>query len=73
MQAFEKLKEKLLSAPIVTPPDWSLHFGILCDASDYAIGAVLSYRLNKNFHAIYYASKARSITKKNYTTTEKNY
>ena len=40
-QAFQHLKEKLISAPIITSPDWSLPFEVMCDASDYAIGAVL--------------------------------
>ena len=39
--AFVKLKEMLTSAPIMQPPDWTLPFEIMCDASDYAVGAVL--------------------------------
>lgn len=39
MEAWKLLKEKLVSAPIVTTPDWSLPFEIMCDASDVAIGA----------------------------------
>ncbi|XP_070667824.1 uncharacterized protein [Malus domestica] len=35
--AFKHLKEALTSAPIITPPDWSLPFELMCDASDYAI------------------------------------
>ena len=41
MQDFSILKNKLVSAPIVVVPDWDLPFKIMCDASDYAIGAVL--------------------------------
>ena len=41
MQAFSVLKDKLVSAPIVVAPDWDLLFKLMCDASDYAIGAVL--------------------------------
>jgi hypothetical protein len=29
----------------------------MCDARDYAVGAVLGQRKSKNFHAIHYASK----------------
>lgn len=41
MVAFETLKSKLVSAPIVITLDWSLPFEIMCDASDNAVGAVL--------------------------------
>jgi hypothetical protein len=40
-EAFEILKKALITAPIVQPPDWNLPFEIICDASDFAIGAVL--------------------------------
>jgi hypothetical protein len=43
-EAFVKLKNLLTSAPIIQPPDWSLPFEIMCDASDYAIGAVLGQK-----------------------------
>jgi len=39
--AWEKLKLKLISAPIISPSDWSKPFEIMCDASDFAIGDVL--------------------------------
>ena len=43
-KAFVNLKNLLTSAPIIQPPDWSLPFEIMCDASDYAIGAVLGQK-----------------------------
>ena len=43
----------------------------MCDASDYAMGAVLEKRFEKIFKAIYYASKTFNETQENYTTTEK--
>ena len=52
-------------------PDWSLPFEIMCDASDYAVGAVLGQRVDRVPHAIYYASKTLSDAQLNYTTTEK--
>ena len=41
LQAWEELKQKLVSAPIISTPDWTRPFEIMCDASDYVIGAVL--------------------------------
>jgi len=53
----ELLKNALISAPINQPPDWSLPFEIMCDASDYAVGAVLGQTKDKKHHATAYASK----------------
>ncbi|KAK1664174.1 hypothetical protein QYE76_052333 [Lolium multiflorum] len=43
-EAFETLKKALTTAPVVEPPDWNLPFEIMCDASDFAVGAVLGQR-----------------------------
>ena len=40
VEAFEILKKALITAPIVQTPDWNLPFEIMCDASDYVVGAV---------------------------------
>ncbi|KAL4310799.1 hypothetical protein GQ457_01G020300 [Hibiscus cannabinus] len=42
--AFEELKLRLISAPVVVPPDWSSPFELMCDASDHAVGAALGQR-----------------------------
>ncbi|GJY46826.1 reverse transcriptase domain-containing protein [Tanacetum coccineum] len=47
-KAFELLKEKLTCAPLIVSPNWDLPFELMCDASDFAIGAILSYSL-KNY------------------------
>ena len=70
-KAFVKLKSVLTSAPVIQPPDWSLPFEIICDASDYAVGAVLGQRKDKKPYVIYYASKTLHSAQMNYTTTEK--
>ncbi|XP_050387219.1 uncharacterized protein LOC126803454, partial [Argentina anserina] len=69
--AFETLKKLMTSAPIMAPPDWSLPFELMCDASDYAVGAVLGQRKDKQPYAIYYASRTLNDAQQNYTTTEK--
>ncbi|CAN6687821.1 unnamed protein product [Malus baccata var. baccata] len=70
-KAFNHLKEKLTLAPIIVPPDWSLHFELMCDASDYALGAVLGQMRDKKPHVIYYASRTLNDAQLNYSTTEK--
>ena len=70
---FDKLKTMLVSPPIMRSPNWELPFEIMCDASDYAIGAVLGQREDKKAFVIYYASKTLDSTQSNYTTTEKEF
>ncbi|XP_031095185.1 uncharacterized protein LOC115999477 [Ipomoea triloba] len=69
--AFEKLKEALCQAPIIQPLDWPLPFELMCDASDYAVGAVLCQKRNRNYHVIHYASHTLDEVQVNYATTEK--
>ncbi|GJS57858.1 reverse transcriptase domain-containing protein [Tanacetum coccineum] len=71
IQAFETLKKKLTEAPILIAPDWDLPFELMCDASDFAIGAVLGQRHEKHFRPIHYASKTMNEAESHYTTTEK--
>ncbi|XP_058732958.1 uncharacterized protein LOC131604542 [Vicia villosa] len=71
LKAFEILKTALISAPIMQPPDWGLLFEVMCDASDYAVGAVLGQRKDKKLHAIYNASRILDPAQMNYATTEK--
>nr|GFA86850.1 reverse transcriptase domain-containing protein [Tanacetum cinerariifolium] len=71
IQAFQTLKKKLTEAPILIAPNWDLPFELMCDASDFAIGAILGQRHKKHFKPIHYASKTMNIAEINYTTTEK--
>ena len=57
VQAFSILKDKLVSAHIVVAPDWDLPSELMCDASDYAIGAMLGQKRDRIFHVIHYASR----------------
>eukprot|EP00261_Vitis_vinifera_P031347 XP_019072590.1 PREDICTED: uncharacterized protein LOC109121780 [Vitis vinifera] len=70
-RSFELLKQFLTSAPIVRAPNWELPFEVMCDSSDYAIGAVLGQREDGKPYVIYYASKSLNDAQRNYTTTEK--
>ena len=57
LSAFKEIKFRLVITPIMATPDWNKEFEIMCDASDYAMGAVFGQRTEKIFRAIYYASK----------------
>nr|GEW53435.1 reverse transcriptase domain-containing protein [Tanacetum cinerariifolium] len=57
IEAFNILKKKLTEAPILVSPDWDLPFEIMCDASDYAVGAVLGKRKTKHFQPIHYVTE----------------
>ena len=69
--AFEDIKTKLVIAPIMATPDWSKNLEIMCDASNYAMGAVLGQIIERIFQAIYYASKTFNEAQENYSTTKK--
>ncbi|GKD13866.1 reverse transcriptase domain-containing protein [Tanacetum coccineum] len=71
IESFNILKKKLTEAPILVAPDWDLPFEIMCDVSDYAVGAVLGKRNTKHFQPIHYASKTMTDAQAHYTTTEK--
>nr|GFC98695.1 reverse transcriptase domain-containing protein [Tanacetum cinerariifolium] len=71
IQAFRTLKDKLIEAPILIAPNWDQPFKLMCDASDYAVEAVLGQRIEKHFRPIHYASKTMNQAEANYITTEK--
>ncbi|RVW44203.1 Retrovirus-related Pol polyprotein from transposon 17.6 [Vitis vinifera] len=68
--SFDQLKKFLTTTPIVRAPNWQ-PFELMCDASDFAIGAVLGQREDGKPYVIYYASKTLNEAQRNYTTTEK--
>ncbi|GKC07680.1 reverse transcriptase domain-containing protein [Tanacetum coccineum] len=71
IESFNILKKRLTEAPILVAPDWDLLFEIMCDASDYAVGAVLGQRKTKHVQLIHYASKTMMDAQAHYTTMEK--
>ena len=50
--------------------DWDLLFELMCDASDYEIGAVLGQKRDRIFQVIHYASRTLNDAQLNYATTE---
>jgi hypothetical protein len=66
-RAFSEVK----NAPILSCPDFNHPFTPQCDAYDIGIGAVLTQNFNGNERVICYLSRALSLTKRKYSTTEK--
>ena len=61
-QTWEMLKKDLVSAPIISAPDWIQLFEIMCDASDFAIGVVLKERIDNRQHVILYSSNKSCVS-----------
>ncbi|GJQ94317.1 reverse transcriptase domain-containing protein [Tanacetum coccineum] len=58
IEAFNTLKKNLTEAPILIAPDWNEPFELMCDASDFALGAVLEVTLVRNIlNRIHYAKQ----------------
>ena len=70
-KAFETLKEKLSTTPVLKGPNWTLSFHIFTDASDTAVGASLGQKEESCNYAIYFISKNLTLAELNYTVTEK--
>ena len=51
--SFEEIKSRLVEAPIMKKPDWNREFEVMCDASDFAMGAILGQKAEKVFKATY--------------------
>ncbi|XP_050295859.1 uncharacterized protein LOC126735794 [Anthonomus grandis grandis] len=69
--AFNTIKEKLVSAPVLSCPDFDLPFIIQCDASDFGLGAVLYQVQGDEEHAICFLSRSLTKNERRYSTTEK--
>ena len=59
-KAFNSLKNRLSSSPILSLPNFTIPFIVYTDASDLGLGAVLSQRIGSTEHVVCYAS--RSLT-----------
>ncbi|XP_057790463.1 uncharacterized protein LOC131007571 [Salvia miltiorrhiza] len=54
IHAFDLLKTKLTTSPIIQPPNWKLLVELMYNASYYVVGAVLDQKLGKESHIIVY-------------------
>ena len=71
LRAFEQLKKEITSVITIQPPNWTIPFELMCDASDHAPRAVLGQRVDKKPPVIYYTSRSLNDAHLNHTTTEK--
>ncbi|XP_059068671.1 uncharacterized protein LOC131859137 [Cryptomeria japonica] len=72
-EAFETIKTKLVTTPVLRGPNWELPFHIHTDASDASMGAVLGQKEDNLFYSIYYINKNFTREEINYTVTEKEF
>lgn len=71
LKKFTDLKQALMSAPILSFPNFNIPFHIQTDASNNAIGAVLLQNVDDLFKPIAFASRKLSETEKRYSATER--
>src|SRR5436853_4505217 len=69
--AFSELKKRFTSAPILRHFDPQLPCRVKCDASDFAIGAILSQEVNKRLHPIAFHSRKMNKHEINYEIHDK--
>lgn len=69
--AFKDVKACLVSAPILTCPDFSKPFTISCDASGFGVGAVLSQQSDQGEVVVAYASRTLTKQEQKYSATER--
>ena len=69
--SFERLKALITTTLILQALDWSLPFELMCDASDYDVGAMLGHRRDKKSFVIQYTNKTLVSEKVNYSTIKK--
>ncbi|GFT82015.1 retrovirus-related Pol polyprotein from transposon 297 [Trichonephila clavipes] len=70
-KAFEELRAKLVTQPILFAPDFATDFILQTDASEAGVGVVLSQRIEGEEHPIVFLSKKFSKAERNYSTVER--
>ena len=71
--AFQNLKDALTSAPVLKLYDESKPVRIICDASDYCIGAILEQQHGNDWYPVEFYSKKLTSAELNYSATEKEF
>lgn len=69
--SFRKIKDCLVSAPILSCPDFSIPFQVQTDASAFGIGAVLTQHHGDGEHVVAYISRSLTRAEKNFSTVER--
>lgn len=69
--AFKLLKEQLITAPVLSCPNFDLPFIIQTDASGFGLGAVLTQQHSEGEKVICYLSRSLTRNERNYSTTER--
>lgn len=69
-EAFQQIKNCLVSAPILSCPNFNEEFIVECDASSYGLGAVVLQRYDGQEHVICYMSRTLTRCERKYTVTE---
>lgn len=72
LEAFQVLKEKLVSTPFIIVLDWSKSFKLMGNANNFSIGAIMVVK-RQTTHAFYYASKTLDDAQMKHATTKKNF
>lgn len=70
-KSFNQIKQHLVSAPVLTCPDFARPFKLQTDASSFGIGAVLTQDFEDGEKPICFLSRSLSAAERNYTTTER--
>lgn len=70
-RAFRMIKERLISAPVLSCPNFELPFTIQTDASDFGLGAVLSQTHPEGEKVVCYLSRSLTKAERKFSTTEK--
>jgi hypothetical protein len=70
-EAFEELKKRMTKAPVLCIPNAELPFTVTTDASDFAVGAVLSQDQGNGPQPVAYTSRKMNVHERNYAAHEK--